>query len=321
VTIVDSRKEPEGKIQFHDAVMRFRNPDVALNLGIDAKKVIVRKEVFYNGNLISNPTIFHNNLYSLKLYEEIGRRSLNKLGDGKRWISVNKDIPKIPNIIWNNYLIGFQGKGHAICKFGSNDVDDPGLVVDRKYDYLISTIPMPVMKAIIGIPSHLHDIVQSFHWKSITTLTIPLKIKSTVHQTIYFPNSEGFVLSSLYRATIEENIIKLEFIEAQPEEESHLRILSMLKNFLFLSFGISEKYFDWEKAKFSTINIGKIMSISEDLRLNYIMWLTDTFNILSFGRNAIWKPIRADNLLDDIKQIKKLITTMNIEAEYKARLK
>jgi hypothetical protein len=44
--------------------------------------------------------------------------------------------------------------------------------------------------------------------------------------------------------------------------------------------------------------------------------LTDRFGIYSLGRYAIWKPIRADHLVQDVEKIKQLAKLSSVSAGY-----
>ena len=50
-------------------------------------------------------------------------------------------------------------------------------------------------------------------------------------------------------------------------------------------------------------SIGKILPFANRIRKQIIDDLTNRFNIYSLGRFAIWKPIRVDHVVDDMKAI------------------
>jgi len=67
-------------------------------------------------------------------------------------------------------------------------------------------------------------------------------------------------------------------------------------------------------------NIGKILPIDDSVRKYFILTLTERYNIYSLGRHAVWKPLRIDDLLKDIEQIKKLISLRERSREYESHL-
>ena len=61
---------------------------------------------------------------------------------------------------------------------------------------------------------------------------------------------------------------------------------------------------------------GKIGCSDDSLRRALILKLTEKFGIYSFGRYAIWKPIRADELIDDIEKIRRMINVSERDQKY-----
>lgn len=307
---------------FHDAVMRFRDPIISQYLGISLKEVSVRKEIFFRNKFYNRPSIRLNNLYSQKLYNQIGDRSLYNLGEQTRWIPRNKSIFEISS---ENFITG-----DIVCvhpqKIILNEVkDDAKFSLALEYDYCISTLPMPALvNKIVGVPDHLSGLEESnvFLYRKINVVTITINKTSSVNQTIYFPDPDF----PAYRATLEGNVLKVELIYSPAESEKDNELIA--KSILHRIFGITKaEYYGNKKPprlirsiKHSKISIGKIISIPEDLRLAYIMWLTDNRKILSFGRNAVWKPLRTDHLIKDIEKIKGIMATRDVETEYKSRL-
>src|SRR4030042_1005363 len=240
LTVIEASPEPEGNVQFHSAVMRFRDPNTAMSLGIEAKEIIVRKEIFFEDKLTVCPSIRMNNLYSLKLYGELGRRSLHNLGDEKRWISVSRGLPKIPGTKWNSTFLGIAGIGNAYFMTAAVGDPDPALPQLVEYDYIVSTIPMPVAVKIIGIPPHLRDISNAFSCRAVNVMSIKLKVKCSVNQTVYFPDPS----TPVYRATLEENTLKIEYIDDPKEfpEFSGTEKRETISQILFGVFGIPMEY-------------------------------------------------------------------------------
>jgi hypothetical protein len=65
---------------------------------------------------------------------------------------------------------------------------------------------------------------------------------------------------------------------------------------------------------------GKIKCINDDVRRAVIMDLTERFGIYSFGRFAVWRSLRADQLVGDIERIVNMTRASDIVRKYKEKL-
>lgn len=267
----------------HKAVMRLRDPTVARYLGVHVEPVTVWKAVSIEGFLYEMADIRTNNMYSLKLYGELGERSLKTLGRVDRWLLEGVPLPR------ETYWL------HELTKVGDSDgklyFNHGAQETVVEYDVCISTIPMEIMLRACGM-----DYLETFRAEPISVWTGTLKLESTLHQTIYFPGPD----TPVYRATIQGKQVIIECINSQTP---------MLGDIMD-SFGV--KVDDFAKLpEESQQPMGKMQTINDDSRRQYIYELTERFNIYSFGRYAIWKPIRADHLVTDIEQIKALVKVVN----------
>lgn len=320
--IIEARSKPKGDLNIHPAVMRLRNPAVADAIGAKAEKITVSKAIFYKGEIHNRSTIRFNNLYSRKVYDCIGRRSLNRLGDVERYI-IN-GYPQPENTLWDHKVSSIDD-GYINCLYRSS----PGYHkrIQIPYDICISTLSMEVLcngynrnslesannlnlmnrLAVVGCPAEFGKI--EFKSTPIYVLRKKLEITSNIHQTLYFPDPE----TNIYRITIQNQDV---IIEATSKCEEADGLTSD-------AFGIGINDFESNPGRlpaWKKIEIGKIVPLEEDDRLRYIMWLTDEHNIFSFGRFATWRPLRTDHLLKDIAKIKRVISASDIGAKYKSRL-
>ena len=78
-------------------------------------------------------------------------------------------------------------------------------------------------------------------------------------------------------------------------------------------FGINSKIknLNVKKQKF-----GKISAIDDNLRKEFLYYLTREFNVYSLGRFATWKQIILDDVVDDANKIMKLINVENKRRNY-----
>ena len=304
--VIDAREEP-GSLTVHDAVMRLRDSKVAEVIGAEYTPELVHKDIYMDGRLKGRSDIRANNLYSRKVYGALGRRSLNGVGDVKRFI-INR-YPKPPKVFWGWKLLKLN-QGKILLQ---RTVEDEKMVdieeMEVEYDWLISTIPMPDMMNIAAQDIMDPDIRKEykFSYSPIYVMRLHLNLPSSVHQTVYFPEED----SPIYRITIQNKDVIIESMESDCDD---------FWEYLEWAFGISEKEIAHEILKWKKINIGKIHPIDEDLRLRYIMLLTDQHRVLSFGRFSVWKPLRTDQLLSDIEKIRRLISASEIKGLYRSRL-
>jgi len=273
--IFDAAKK---KVQNHRAVMRLRDSSVCMYLGVGYRKVKVHKAISFEGKLKSAPNIKMNNLYSMKTNGTLSDRSISNLGSADRFIMTQPY--SIKDVAYDKWLVGVSKNALSFAD-GTTET----------FDACISTIPMPIMLIAAGIG----DASDLFEYKNIFVYRGKLNIKSSINQTLYFP-SDAF---HIYRATIQSQDIIIESVsEINPEE-----IAGAMK-----CFGIKPPHYDISVAKVYKQEMGKMLPINEHRRKWSIITLTDTFNIYSFGRFAIWKPIRTDHLVSDIENIKAMIT-------------
>jgi hypothetical protein len=292
--VFDVRPEPKGgELSIHPAVMRLRDPKVAELIGAEYEEVIVSKGIFYQGSIYTQSNILFNNLYSRKVYQALGRRSLNELGDVKRYII--KGYKQPGSISWGTKVTRIhKGLYKAIP------------LRNGKCDHIISTIPMFAVRNLLEeVPEDLAPI--RFEYLPVYVLRLRLKTKSTVHQTLYYPDPN----TPIYRITLQSQDI---IIESTEETNDCLGPLEK-------SFGLD--YMDLELCAvndWKEMPLGKIVPIDEMDRLRYIMWLTDEHKIFSFGRYAVWRPLRTDQLIQDIYKIKRIIKAGDIKARYQSRM-
>ena len=279
--VFDARKE-DDITENHHAVLRIRDPNTALYLGADIEKIEVTKGIFWNGEILNEASILHNNLYSLKLGNSLQNKSINNLGACTRYLL--RSVSALDKVHRGKVFEGFTDVGEAV--FSDRDTKD---LAQIKYDAIISTIPMPVMldKAKIDFDIRF-DTQPIFVYKGY------LNIDSHVHQTLYFPDPS----MSTYRATIQGNRFIL---------ESTAQITKEL-TFIFQSaFGLNEGDIMMEEDQPKIQQNGKMILIDDDIRKQFITQLTDKYKVFSFGRFATWKPLRTDHLIPDIELIKKML--------------
>ena len=264
----------------HKAILRFRDQSVSKATGIEFKKVKVRKAIAYQGEWLSrsNPKVA--NLYSIKVTGKVQSRSCWNLNDSERYVSPEDFIEKISNglkIEYNETLHKSMFDGQPI----------------------ISTIPMPAMMDLVGWKDK-----PEFPFRSIWSCWCNIKdYDVSVNQTIYYPDLKD----PYYRASVLGNKFVLEY--NQEPWQSHEDILSVLSK----DFGLDTEVTDINVKK---QKYGKISAIDDNLRKEFLYYLTREFNVYSLGRFATWKQIILDDVVDDANKVMKLVNVEDKRRNY-----
>jgi hypothetical protein len=296
--IFEAKKKSKSGIAGHHAVMRMRNPDIAKYIGMPTKKICVRKEAVWGGKSYDRCTIRMNNLYSWKVYKNIETRSISQLGTVDRYL-IEGDIAP-PNAEYRCKAVNIEDNTVEIHQ-------GDGRSKHVKFDVLISTIPLLSLLSIVYNREEIENVRHVFQSKPIHVAKTRVAIESKVHQTIYFPDT--FELKNCYRATLEGQTLLIECINGWDSGDMDT-ILS---------------YFGLNKDQVGPTEVykqehGKIKCVNDDIRRAVIMDLTDRFGIYSFGRFAVWRSLRADQLAEDIERIVNMAKASDITRKYKEKL-
>ena len=76
-------------------------------------------------------------------------------------------------------------------------------------------------------------------------------------------------------------------------------------NFLKDDFGV--KSYELKDITVSEMKYGKLLPIEEKVRKEFILYLTQQYNIFSVGRFATWRQLLLDDIVDDINVIDNMI--------------
>jgi len=259
----------------HDALLRFRSDKVSIATGIPFKRVKVRKAIKYDSEIITEPNIFLSNMYSKKVTGAYYDRSINNLDPAIRYIAPFNFIELMSN--------GLD------IKYG--ETLDPYKLPSVGEDPIISTIPMPVMMNIVNWKQK-PDFKFKKIWSKRGVISDPTM---DIYQTIYYPDK----LSKCYRVSITGNIIIAEYIE-EPDKKA-----SELFSFLMEDFGIQPKTLN--NLSLSEMKYGKLLPIDDTIRKEFILHMTQKYNIFSVGRFATWRQLLLDDVVDDINVVDNLI--------------
>lgn len=281
--VFTAEEETSTGLKRHKAIMRIRDPKLGLLVGCDLAPITIQKMMLYEGKLHHQSNITASNLYSLKIYNGINHQSIDNLESAKRYL-ITSDI-KIDNCRYGYKLIDTTPGSNVLSFNVGSDIPIPA---HAEYDYCISTIPLPTLAKVcrIEVPSEI------FQHEPIYVYRAKLQLSCHVNQTIYIPEHRYFT----YRVTLQQQEIIFECVEEMSGEE---------REELLVLFGLSGAYIS--PIKLTVQPRGKIYTSDDDYRKKVIWEITEKFNIFSFGRFGIWKPLRADHLLNDIEKIKTMI--------------
>jgi hypothetical protein len=240
-----------------------------------------------------------NNMYSWKVYKSIETRSISQLGTVDRYL-IEGDIAP-PNAAYKCKAVDIYKDRTVRIKLGDGRFKTVG------FDVLISTIPLLSLLSIVYNKEEIENVRHVFQSKPIHVAKTRVAIESKVHQTIYFPGTE--TVKNCYRATLEGQTLLMECVNGWDSDEREA-ILHM--------FGLEEGQVG--PTEVYKQEHGKIKCINDDVRRAVIMDLTERFGIYSFGRFAVWRSLRADQLADDIDRIVNMTRASDISRKYKEKL-
>lgn len=268
----------------HGALLRFRSDAVSKATGIAFKKVWVQKTVLgLDGVLTNSPSIQLQNMYSIKVTDKAAGRSILNLEPGERYIAPDNflaELSKDVNIEYGAELTGLT-----------------------KHLPRISTIPMDVM-----MKMSKWENVPDFKFRSIWTLTADIISPETeLYQTIYVPQNND----DAYRVSITGHKIIIEMIRCNytmpMTEENRDDAQECISYYLGLFFGQGRGLM-FNNVELKKQKYGKLLPIADNVRKEFIMALTDLYNIYSLGRFGTWRQILMDDVVKDIKLIESMVT-------------
>lgn len=266
--IIEAAPSPNAS---HKALMRFRSDVCAKLTGVEFRKVMVRKGIYFEGRFVQ-PNIEVANLYSQKVIGRLADRSIWNLDPVERFIA--------PEDFYDQLIASVGNRIEWNTKF------TPEMAKDAT---VISTMPLPIMLDLCGYIMPKEQFNRS-----------PIKVRrwripnADVFQTVYFPDPE----TSLYRASITGDLLIVEEVPSGDGEQAPLYWAERV-------FGIDPE--SLEPLDEVKQTYGKVDELPAQLRKNLLFELTASRDIYSLGRFATWRNILLDDVVEDISVIKRLI--------------
>lgn len=269
----------------HGALLRFRSAAVERETGQPFRRVRVLKAVKGRGGLRSVSTIRDANLYSLKVTGAVSPRSVLDLEPADRFIAPDtflSGLARDARLAFGRELTGL----------------DLHELKGQSENVLISTIPMPALMRIAGWPN-----VPAFEYRAVWSVVVTITEPSVdVYQTIYYPEPD----TPYYRASITGNRLIVEFF-ADPCADGNFDAVDGALSSVLRDFGLPPNI----KAGFNNPKrqeYGKLLPIPERERREFILAMSDEFNVYSVGRFATWRQILLDDVVNDVRVVESMIT-------------
>lgn len=261
----------------HRAILRFREDKIARTLGLSFRKVTVRKAIWLDGRELNVATPRLANLYSQKVRGVIAENSLWSLGPLERYIAPDDLHAVLADIC--------GGRVEWDCEVTADRIRHLGDKVP-----IISTIPIPILLALLGIIRE-DGSIPDFKYSPIlvSRFTIP---DCDVFQTLYFPDPT----TPVYRATLTGSLLTIE--STHPGRAGYNMVIEA---FGLGNAGVQEKLIAHKQS------FGKINPVSDAPRKALLHHLTINHGIYSLGRFATWRNILLDDVYEDVFAIRKMI--------------
>lgn len=261
----------------HKAVLRFRTSAVGDSVGIEFKKVRVRKGIWsQEEHGFCPPNIRLANFYARKVIGSLVDRSIWDLEPVDRYIAPENFQQQLVDRLGSRIHWGTPITRDDVAAFTSPT---------------ISTIPLKVMAQWYYDPA-LYPNDEVIHWTHAPIQVRRFRLtRSDVYQTVYFPDPD----TTLYRVSITGNLVIAEYAQEADDFD------------FWPAFGLYRQ--DGEPIDTTSQRFGKILPIDDAWRKAFIFSLSQRKRIYSLGRYGVWRNILLDDVLQDISKIKKLIVS------------
>ena len=267
----------------HGALLRFRTDAVAHATGIPFKKVNVQKAVMWGGRLWQDfCPLPAQNAYAVKVSGKATGRSIRDLSAGDRYIAPPDFLAQLAR--------------------GANITFGQRVTAEHIYPNapipLISTIPMPLLMGMVSWPDK-----PEFPHRPIWSFSADLPSWVDLYQTLYYPSPD----TPYYRASITGRRLILEYSESEaPDARDCLEDLkAVVVHFGLGGYDAADELTD---VRLTRQEYGKLLATDDAARRNFIVQMTDRFNVYSVGRFATWRQILLDDVVNDCAVVNRFIT-------------
>lgn len=269
----------------HNALIRFRTDEISKVTGIPFKKVQVQKSIWYFREDIQ-PTVRICNMYARKVTGHYIDRSINDISPVIRYVAPPDFHEQMLKTLHNR--IFYDQEVQSVS--GVSVRVQSGIYTREPDEPVISTLPIFVNAKLVERPAPDYNFES--HTIYITKFTIDQCDK---YATVYYPEPDD----PHYRASLAGNELIIESIDLLEANHVH----DVLE-----SFGM-ERCINHQKFANEPQKNGKIITLPERKRRQFLFELTQRNGIYSLGRFATWRNILLDDVLNDIYVINRMINT------------
>ena len=263
----------------HGALLRFRTDAVARETKQTFRRVRVLKAVKSDGRLRSSATLRDANQYSFKVTGAVAARSILDLAPCDRYVAPP------------NFLTMMARDAHL--RMGAPlTIEDLAKFKGQREDAVISTIPMPALMKIVGWDGSTFAFSYRPVWSLTATIPVP---RVDIFQTIYYPEPD----MPCYRASFTGNRLIIEYMDDPAEYTAVLEVLA--------DFGLTTEV-EGMSITIKRQEYGKLLPMNETARQEFILAMTDEYNLYSVGRFATWRQILLDDVVNDVHVVEQLIS-------------
>jgi hypothetical protein len=272
----------------HGALLRFRTDAVERETGQPFKRVRVQKAVMSAGRLRASASLADANRYSQKVTGSVMGRSVMDLAPCERYIAPDTFL----NTMARDIILRVSS---PLTLEVLRDLKVAGSEVAA-----ISTIPMPVLMKIVGWDN------PGFEWRPIWSVTATVTSPTVdLYQTVYYPEPD----TAWYRASFTGARLILEYAK-DPGDDWADDLTRVLRD-----LGLDHAAITAEHPKRQ--EYGKLLPLPDAVRQEFILAMTDEYNLYSVGRFATWRQILLDDVVKDVRLVERWITQRN---SYQRRL-
>lgn len=270
----------EGLPNNHAALLRFRTEAASIATNIPFKKVQVRKLISHAGGIYTKSNLKLSNMYSQKVSGKVIPRSIDNLDTVGRFIAPS-------NFIYQ------MSKGLDIEYNSPLTSSIISQIPRQNQGPIISTIPMNIMMKMVGWKD-----MPEFKYKTIWSVWGKIKKpEMEIYDTVYYPDYD----EPYYRVSITGDTYIAEYIEEPKANEIAIDASAVMAR----EFGIHSTAF--EQMQIKRQEYGKLLPIDDNVRKEFIIYLTDRYRIYSLGRFATWRQLLLDDIVNDVKVIENLV--------------
>lgn len=283
--LIVTEESPSQDIVFH-----LHRPIADLPELTDKKTIKFRSSVYTDSGITLTPTIKDINSYAEKVFNKL---FITNCGNSPEFTIIPVGIQDIEKHLKTDNIL--YGKVTRICPSEKIAIVDGSQV---SYQYLISTIPLPILLDIC-------EIANDIKFENYPFYSTKLSINSTeMYQQLYVTS----MFNNITRVTLMDDSIYIESMEEFLTEED-IELLDEV-------WGINYLPNDIGNIRFKRVFPGRIRVLSNKIRKPIIHGLTEKYDIMVLGRFGSWSYKIFNDVWEDAKFLCKLIKDKEVSRSW-----